>query len=80
MAGLVGPFLEKANRVTSVAVVSHGRTLAHMRFAPEESPYPFVAMVPQDVTERLLVEELAGKAEPSSTKRHSFRRSSTTTQ
>ena len=29
-----------------------------MRFAPEESPYPFVAMVPQNVTERLLVEQL----------------------
>jgi 2-polyprenyl-6-methoxyphenol hydroxylase-like FAD-dependent oxidoreductase len=61
MAGLVTSFLEKANRVTSVAVVSHGRALAHMRFAPEESPYPFVAMVPQDVTERLLVEALGGK-------------------
>jgi 2-polyprenyl-6-methoxyphenol hydroxylase-like FAD-dependent oxidoreductase len=61
MAGLVGPFLERANRVTSVTVVTHGRTLAHMRFTPEESPYPFVAMVPQDVTERLLVEELARK-------------------
>ena len=58
MAGVVGPFLEAANRVTSVAVVTHGRTLAHMRFAPEESPYPFIAMVPQDVTERLLVEQL----------------------
>lgn len=58
MAGLAGPFLEKANRVTSVAVMAHGRTLAQMRFAPEESPYPFVAMVPQDVTERLLVEQL----------------------
>ena len=66
MAGVVDPFLEAANRVTSVAIVTHGRTLAHMRFAPEESPYPFVAMVPQDVTERLLVEELrrkGGKAE-----------------
>ncbi len=61
MAGLVGPFLEKANRVTSVAVVAHGRNLAHMRFTPEESPYPFVAMVPQDVTERLLVEQLRRK-------------------
>jgi 2-polyprenyl-6-methoxyphenol hydroxylase-like FAD-dependent oxidoreductase len=58
MAGVVGPFLEAANRVTSVAVVTHGRTLAHMRFAPEESPYSFIAMVPQDVTERLLVEQL----------------------
>jgi 2-polyprenyl-6-methoxyphenol hydroxylase-like FAD-dependent oxidoreductase len=58
MAGLVGPFLENANRVTSVAVIAHDRKLAHMRFAPEQSPYPFVAMVPQDVTERLFVEQL----------------------
>lgn len=61
MAGVVAPFLEAANRVTSVSVVAHQRTLAHMRFAPEESPYSFVAMVPQDVTERLLVEELHRK-------------------
>src|ERR1700733_10615943 len=37
MAGVVGPFLENANRVTSVSVVSHGRRLAHMHFAPEET-------------------------------------------
>jgi 2-polyprenyl-6-methoxyphenol hydroxylase-like FAD-dependent oxidoreductase len=61
MAGLVGPFIEMANRVTSVAVMAHGRTLAHMRFAPEESPYPLIAMVPQDVTERLLAEQLQRK-------------------
>jgi 2-polyprenyl-6-methoxyphenol hydroxylase-like FAD-dependent oxidoreductase len=61
MAGLVGPFIEMANRVTSVAVVAHGRRLAHMRFAPEESPYPLIAMVPQDVTERLLAEQLQRK-------------------
>jgi 2-polyprenyl-6-methoxyphenol hydroxylase-like FAD-dependent oxidoreductase len=61
MAGLVAPFLEAANRVTSVAVVAHQRTLAHMRFAPEESPYPFIAMVPQNVTEKLLVEALQRK-------------------
>lgn len=61
MAGVVGPFLEKANRVTSVAVITHGRTLADMQFTPEETPYSFVAMVPQDVTERLLAEELQRK-------------------
>jgi 2-polyprenyl-6-methoxyphenol hydroxylase-like FAD-dependent oxidoreductase len=61
MAGLVGPFMEVANRVTSVAVITHGRTLARMRFAPEESPYPFIAMVPQNVTEKLLVEQLERK-------------------
>ena len=61
MAGVVGPFLKEANHVTSVVVVVHGRTLAHMRFTPEESPYSFIAMVPQNVTERLLVEELGRK-------------------
>jgi 2-polyprenyl-6-methoxyphenol hydroxylase-like FAD-dependent oxidoreductase len=58
MAGLVAPFLDAANRVTSVAVLAHGRALARVRFAPAESPYPFIAMVPQDVTERVLVEAL----------------------
>jgi 2-polyprenyl-6-methoxyphenol hydroxylase-like FAD-dependent oxidoreductase len=58
MAGVIGPFLEKANRVTSVAVVTHGRTLARMHFEPKATPYGFVAMVPQDVTESLLVEQL----------------------
>ena len=58
MAGVVQPFLDAANRVTYVAVIAAGHTLANMHFAPQESPYPFVAMVPQDVTEKLLVESL----------------------
>jgi 2-polyprenyl-6-methoxyphenol hydroxylase-like FAD-dependent oxidoreductase len=61
MAGVVAPFLETANRVTSVAVMTQERTLARMRFEPEETPYAFVAMVPQNVTEMLLVEELQRK-------------------
>lgn len=61
MAGVIAPFLEIANRVTSVAVMAHGRTLAQMPFAPEETRYPFIAMVPQNVTEKLLVEELRRK-------------------
>lgn len=58
MAGVVAPFLEAANRATSVVVMAHGRTLARMPFAPQDSPYPFIAMVPQNVTEQLLVEHL----------------------
>lgn len=61
MAGLVSPFLETSHRVTSVAVMTRERTLAHMRFEPEDTAYAFVAMVPQNVTERLLVQELEGK-------------------
>jgi 2-polyprenyl-6-methoxyphenol hydroxylase-like FAD-dependent oxidoreductase len=66
MAGLVDPFLGVANRVASVGIVSHGRRLARLRFAPDNSPYPFIAMVPQNVTERLLarqLEEAGGKIE-----------------
>lgn len=61
MAGVVAPFLDAANRVTAVSVVAHGRKLAHMPFTPEDSPYSFVAMVPQDVTEKLLLQELKRK-------------------
>ena len=38
MAGLVGPFHEKANRVTSVAVVAHGRTLPTCGSHPRKAP------------------------------------------
>jgi len=61
MAGVVAPFLEAANRVTSAAIIAHGRRLARMQFTPADTPYPFIAMVPQDVTERLLVAELRRK-------------------
>lgn len=61
MAGVVQPFLQVANKVTSVAMITHGHTLAQMPFKPEETPYPFVAMVPQDVTEKILAEELQRK-------------------
>jgi 2-polyprenyl-6-methoxyphenol hydroxylase-like FAD-dependent oxidoreductase len=58
MAGLVTPFLEAANRVTWVSVIAGRRRLAHIHFAPPETPYPFVAMVPQNVTEGILEAEL----------------------
>ncbi len=61
MAGVAGPVLEAANRVTRVAVTAHDHQLAHIRFTPEGSPYPFVAMVPQNVTENLLLQELRRK-------------------
>lgn len=61
MAGIVAPFLEIANRVTSVAVIAQQRPLARLRFEPEGTPYSFVGMVPQDVTEKILVGELRRK-------------------
>ena len=58
MAGLVDPFLSVANRVTSVAVIAHGHALARVSFTPDETPYSFIAMVPQNITERLLADRL----------------------
>lgn len=61
MAGVAERFLEAANRVTAVAIETHGHRLATMHFEPRGTPYPFVAMVPQDVTERLLCEALRAR-------------------
>jgi 2-polyprenyl-6-methoxyphenol hydroxylase-like FAD-dependent oxidoreductase len=66
MAGVVDPFLACANRVASVAFIAQGRQLATMQVKPEGTPYAFAAMVPQDVTEKLLAESLVrrgGKVE-----------------
>jgi 3-(3-hydroxy-phenyl)propionate hydroxylase len=62
MAGIVEPFLDAANRVTSAAIITHGRRIAHMPFTPAASPYPFIAMIPQDVTEKFLAEALKKKS------------------
>ena len=58
MAGLVGPFIERPTGSPRSRSSPTDARLAHMRFAPEESPYPLIAMVPQNVTEQLLVEQL----------------------
>jgi hypothetical protein len=77
MAGLVGPLLETVNRVTSVAVVAPGRTLtksaSHRRRA-----HASIAMVPRTLLRDCWWNSQGVKAEPSSTKRHSFHRSGTT--
>lgn len=58
MAGLVEPFLKEANPVTWVSITSGQHRLAHIQFAPDGTPYPYVAMVPQNVTEAILESEL----------------------
>ncbi len=63
MAGIVEPFLQRANRTTNVALFANRHRLAHLAFAPKESPYPFIAMIPQNVTEALLHDALADKGE-----------------
>ncbi len=61
MAGVVEPFLQRANRTTCVALFADRHRLAQLAFAPKESAYPFIAMIPQNVTEALLLEALQSK-------------------
>ena len=61
MAGLASDFLRVDNRVRSVAAMSHDQALARIRFEPENTPYPFISMVPQNVTEELLAQALKRK-------------------
>ena len=66
LAGIAKPFEQAAHRVTAASVISHQRELGRIPFAPHESRFPFVAMIGQDVTERLLLEALitrGGKVE-----------------
>jgi 2-polyprenyl-6-methoxyphenol hydroxylase-like FAD-dependent oxidoreductase len=58
MAGLAEPFIQAANRVTGVAFASNRRVLGRISFVPVGTPYAYVAMVPQDVTENLLLQQL----------------------
>lgn len=59
MAGVVEPFVEIANRVTSIHVTSHEHKLAKMAFEPQTTIYPYIAMVPQNITESLLAQKLS---------------------
>ncbi len=61
MAGVVQPFLQAANRVNALGVFSHEHEQGHIDFHPLGTPYSFVGMVPQDETERLLLEQLRGR-------------------
>lgn len=58
MAGIVAPFLDVAHVVTKAAVIHENDRLGQIDVTPGNSRYSYVAMVPQDVTERLLLVEL----------------------
>jgi 2-polyprenyl-6-methoxyphenol hydroxylase-like FAD-dependent oxidoreductase len=50
-----------ANRVNALGIFSHEHEQGHIDFHPAGTPYSFVGMVPQDETERLLLEQLRGR-------------------
>ncbi len=58
MAGIVAPFVAAAHVVTKASVISGERRLGVLPIEPASSRYPYVAMIPQDVTEQLLLAEL----------------------
>ncbi len=58
MAGIVEPFLDVAHIVTKAAVLDGDQRLGVLPLEPSLSRYPYVAMIPQDVTEGVLLAEL----------------------
>lgn len=58
-SGLARELVEAGNRVTVANIVSGRTTIAHVELKDIATPYPFVLMLPQSETERILVEHLA---------------------
>lgn len=56
--GVVDDVLEHAHRINTFEVRDRGRTLFSLVFEDLPSPYSFIAMIPQDVTERILADRL----------------------
>jgi 2-polyprenyl-6-methoxyphenol hydroxylase-like FAD-dependent oxidoreductase len=58
MAGIAAPFVAAQHVVTKAAVLDGNQRLGVLPIDPVLSRYPYVAMIPQDVTEGLLLAEL----------------------
>jgi len=59
IAGISAPFENAGLRVTAAAVMAREGVLARLPVEPEGSWFDYVAMIPQNVTERILRERLA---------------------
>ncbi len=57
-AGIVEDFEKIAHRVTAAVVISHRHELGRIPFTPHHTRFPYIAMVPQDLTEQLLLKAL----------------------
>jgi 2-polyprenyl-6-methoxyphenol hydroxylase-like FAD-dependent oxidoreductase len=58
--GCTEAFLAAGGRVTAASILTADRSIGHLSFAQEPTPYPFALMIPQSDTERLLEEHGAG--------------------
>ena len=58
MAGILAPFEAVANRVIRAAIIIGEKTLVSVPVDPEGTRAAYIGMVPQDVTERILLEQL----------------------
>lgn len=56
----VEPFLALGHRVHAAALHADGRVIARLDFDPLHTSYPYLLLLDQSVTERLLTEHLAG--------------------
>ena len=62
--GLADTFVRTGMKAKGASMYSNGQRLVHIEMAGVDSPYGFPLMIPQNQTERLLTEHLAGKGVP----------------
>lgn len=59
MLGAADAFLKKGNRCRGMSLQAGGKPLGRIPFDQNASPYPFVLMLPQKLTEKMLIEHLS---------------------
>jgi 2-polyprenyl-6-methoxyphenol hydroxylase-like FAD-dependent oxidoreductase len=59
--GLADTFVQTGMKAKGASMYANGQRLVHIELAGVDSPYGFPLMIPQNQTERLLTEHLAGK-------------------
>ena len=58
--GLASVFVESGLKINGGSMYANGQRLVHLVLTSDDSPFGFPLMIPQNETERLLTEHLAG--------------------
>ena len=58
---LATTFVDNGMKIQGGSIYAGGKRVLHLNLTSDESPFGFPLMIPQNVTERLLIEHLAGK-------------------
>jgi 2-polyprenyl-6-methoxyphenol hydroxylase-like FAD-dependent oxidoreductase len=58
LMGVADRFVERGHRINTIRLYTGGKEVGNVDFSPLDSPYPFLLVLPQNETERILTERL----------------------